>query len=218
MWAWDPIQLECWVNAHSTASPAAHSCWRSPPRSLPAAMGLVWTRQWPVLFPFPATPAASSHPFSFSTGTACRTHFCKVSHQSGIVDRWFDGGRHRAADPFFLLAPVAEPDPNHLLFHGELLCYQGYLLWTGLGVLLRNDRRLKKAPKNCNSQQSAAAGKAEDKDGVGSKLGKGENLLKAKGKYLGERLGFVNQKAPLIQHQVSWNQWGNITVPGPVIA
>lgn len=59
-----------------------------------------------------------------------------AAHHSGVVVVGFDGQTgHRAVDPLLLLTAIAEPDPNHLLFHGELLRDERYLLRVGLRVL-----------------------------------------------------------------------------------
>lgn len=59
-----------------------------------------------------------------------------TAHHSGAVVVGFDGqAGHRAVDPLLLLTAIAEPNPNHLLFHGELLGDERYLLRVGLGVL-----------------------------------------------------------------------------------
>lgn len=59
-----------------------------------------------------------------------------TAHHSGVVVVGFDGQTgHRAVDPLLLLTAIAEPNPNHLLFHGELLGDERYLLRVGLRVL-----------------------------------------------------------------------------------
>lgn len=59
-----------------------------------------------------------------------------AAHHSGVVVVGFDGQTgHRAVDPLLLLTPVAEPNPNHLLLHGELLGDERDLLRVGLRVL-----------------------------------------------------------------------------------
>lgn len=59
-----------------------------------------------------------------------------AAHHSGVVVVGFDGQTgHRAVDPLLLLTPVAEPNPNHLLLHGELLGDKRDLLRVGLRVL-----------------------------------------------------------------------------------
>ena len=64
------------------------------------------------------------------------------AHHSGIVAVGFDGQTgHRAVDPLLLLTAIAEPNPNHLLFHGELLGDERYLLRVGLRVLKNKRQR-----------------------------------------------------------------------------
>lgn len=70
----------------------------------------------------------------FTTGWSGAT--LRAAHHSGVVVVGFDGQTgHRAVDPLLLLTPVAEPNPNHLLLHGELLGDERDLLRVGLRVL-----------------------------------------------------------------------------------
>lgn len=66
-----------------------------------------------------------------------------LTHHPGVVAVRLDrDGRHRTVDPLLLLTTVTEPNPNHLLLHGQLLGNQAYLFWVGFGVL--NRKRLNK--------------------------------------------------------------------------
>lgn len=74
------------------------------------------------------------------------------AHHSGVVVVGFDGqAGDRAVDPLLLLAAVAEPDPDHLLFHGELLGDERYLLGVGLRVLEQAEAAVRKAGRHAQT-------------------------------------------------------------------
>lgn len=61
-----------------------------------------------------------------------------MANHSGVVAVRLDGqAGHWAVDPLLLLPSVTEPNPHHLLLHGELLRDQSYLLRVGLWILER---------------------------------------------------------------------------------
>lgn len=63
----------------------------------------------------------------------------ETAHHSGVVAVRFDRqSGHWAEDPLLLLTAVTEPDPDHLLLHGELLGDERYLLRVGFWVLEKN--------------------------------------------------------------------------------
>lgn len=74
-------------------------------------------------------------PPGFIPPSAWQAVWLLATHQPGTVHGWFDGCGHRAIDSLLLLSSVAEPDPHHLLLHGQLLCNHGDLLRAGFGVL-----------------------------------------------------------------------------------
>lgn len=58
------------------------------------------------------------------------------AHHPGVVVVGFDRqAGHWAVDPLLLLTPITEPNPDHLLFHGELLGDECDLLRVGFRVL-----------------------------------------------------------------------------------